>query len=416
MNRVSTNMPVTDAQYNMRRADEKVSGVLNKMNSQTKLTSLREDPIAASHSVRYDSYLTRLNRFEENVEYAKDHYNNTHDYLNSTMSILHRLRELAVSGANGVNSPDELKIMAVEVNELLKELVSLSNVMGPDTKQAFSGDKVFTQPFRIVEGTVEGGPETLITRVEYRGAGASRKIEIGDNMFMELDIPGGEAFWAEKMQIFSDVDATDYRVTENGAFFIDGVEIPVAIGDTLPSIVAKINDSAAPVKASIDIDSRGLVLEGTNAHLIRAEDKIGGASVLRDLGIISGNMTNNAPNWNENARVAGGSIFDMVIRLRDGMLRGDQDFIGSQGIAGMDLSINNMAYRLADVSSRHERAEAAWQRINAQIPNVTRMYDREAGVDMATAITDFKMAQNAHQAILAAAARLLPQSLLNFLR
>ena len=409
-------MPVTDAQYNMRRADEKVSGVLNKMNSQTKLTSLREDPIAASHSVRYDSYLTRLNRFEENVEYAKDHYNNTHDYLNSTMSILHRLRELAVSGANGVNSPDELKIMAVEVNELLKELVSLSNVMGPDTKQAFSGDKVFTQPFRIVEGTVEGGPETLITRVEYRGAGASRKIEIGDNMFMELDIPGGEAFWAEKMQIFSDVDATDYRVTENGAFFIDGVEIPVAIGDTLPSIVAKINDSAAPVKASIDIDSRGLVLEGTNAHLIRAEDKIGGASVLRDLGIISGNMTNNAPNWNENARVAGGSIFDMVIRLRDGMLRGDQDFIGSQGIAGMDLSINNMAYRLADVSSRHERAEAAWQRINAQIPNVTRMYDREAGVDMATAITDFKMAQNAHQAILAAAARLLPQSLLNFLR
>ena len=98
------------------------------------------------------------------------------------------------------------------------------------------------------------------------------------------------------------------------------------------------------------------------------------------------------------------------------MLRGDSDFIGSQGIAGMDLSINNIAYRLADVSSRYERAEAAWMRINAQIPNFTRMYDREAGIDMATAITDLKMAQNAHQAILGAAARILPQSLLNFLR
>jgi len=416
MNRVSTNMPVTDAQYSMRRADEKVSGILNKMNNQTRIMSLRDDPIAASHAVRYDSYLTRLHRFEENVEYAKGHYDNTHDYMNSAMSILHRMNELGINAANGVNSPDELKIMAVEVNELLKELVSLSNVMGPDTKKAFSGDKVFTEPFRIVEGTVEGGPETLITRVEYRGAGASRQVEIGDNMFIDLDISGAEAFWAEKMQIFSSVDATNYRVTENGAFFIDGVEIPVAIGDTLPAIVAKINDSAAPVKASIDIDSRGLVLEGTNAHLIRAEDKVGGASVLRDLGIISGNMTNNAPNWNESARVAGGSIFDMVIRLRDGMLRGDQDFIGSQGIAGIGLSINNMAYRLADISSRYERADAAWQRINAQIPNVTRMYDREAGIDMATAITDLKMAQNAHQAMLAAAAKLLPQSLLNFLR
>jgi len=62
-------------------------------------------------------------------------------------------------------------------------------------------------------------------------------------------------------------------VRENGAFYIDGVEIQVNIGDTLPSIVAKINDSAAPVKAYIDMDTRGLVLEGTNAHLIRAKTK-----------------------------------------------------------------------------------------------------------------------------------------------
>ena len=416
MTRVSTNMPVTDVQFNLRRQEERAADIMKQIGQQTRITSLRDDPIAAAHAVRYDSYLARLNRFEENVKYAQDHYNNTHDYLTSTTDVLQRIRELAVTAANGVYSGDDLKIMAVEVNELLKELVSLSNVLGPDTKQAFAGDKLFTQPFRLVEGTVEGGPETLITRVEYRGAGASRQVEIGDNMFLELDISGGEAFWAEKMQVFSTVDATDYRVQENGAFFIDGVEISVAIGDTLPSIVAKINDSAAPVKAYIDIDSRGLVLEGTNAHLIRAEDKTGGATVLRDLGIIAGNMHNNAPNWNPTARVAGGSVFDMVIRLRDGMLRGDQDFIGSQGIAGIDLSINNMAYRLADVSSRYERAEFAWLRINQQIPNVTRMYDRETGLDMATAITDLKMAQNAHQAILATAAKLLPPSLLNFLR
>jgi len=307
--------------------------------------------------------------------------------------------------------------MAVEVNELLKELVSISNITGPDTKQAFSGDKVFTQAFRIVEGTVEGGYETMITKVEYRGAGATRRVEIGDNMFLDLDIGGGEAFWAEKMQIFSSVDATDYRVQQNGSFFLDGVEIPVSIGDTLPAIVAKINDSGAPVKAYIDISTRGLVLEGTNAHLIRAEDSTtGGATVLRDLGIIAGNMQNNAPNWASSARVSGGSVFDMVIRIRDGMLRGDYEFIGSQGIAGIDLAINNIAYRLADVSSRKERAEVAWHRINQQIPNVTRMLSRETGLDLATAATELKMVQTAHQAILATAAKILPPSLLNFLR
>ena len=416
MTRVSTNMPVTDMQYYLRKQESNVAGISNKIASNTGLSRLRDDPISAAHAVRYDSYLARLNRFEENTLYAKEHFDNTHDYLYSSMEILQRMRELSLQGANGINSPDELKMMAVEVNELLKEMVNISNYLGPDTKQAFAGDKVFTQPFRIVEGSVEGGGESMITRVEYRGAGATRKVEIGDNMFIDLDLGGGEAFWAEKMTVFSSVDATDYRVQENGAFYIDGTEINVAVGDTLPAIVAKINDSGAPVKAYIDIDTRGLVLEGTNAHLIRAEDKAGGASVLRDLGIIAGNMTNNAPNWSSSARVAGGSIFDMIIRLRDGMLRGDQDFIGSQGIAGIDLSINNVAFRLADVGSRKERAEHAWMRINQQIPNITGMLDRETGLELTTAATDLKMAQTAQQAILASAAKLLPPSLLNFLR
>jgi flagellar hook-associated protein 3 FlgL len=386
------------------------------MNTQTRINELRNDPIAAAHTMRYESFLNRLHRYEKNTEFAQEHYNNTYDYLNEAMPILQRMRELAVNGANGVNSPDETRMMAIEVNELLKELVSLSNSVGPNTKQNFAGDKVRTEPFRLVEGTVEGGQETLITAVEYRGSGATRRVEIGDHMFLDLDMGGDEAFWAEKMQIFSTTDATDYRVQASGAFYIDGVEIPVQVGDTLPAIVAKINESAAPVKAYIDPQTRGLALEGTNAHLIRAEDKEGGATVLRDLGIINGNMVNNASNWNTNARVFGGSIFDMAIRLRDGMLRGDSEFLGSQGIAGMDLSINNLAERIAVVGSRQERAEFAWQRIQREIPNVTAMIQRESGIDMETLAMEMNMAKFAHQAALQTAARILPPTLLDFLR
>ena len=416
MRRISTDMTHSDMQFYLRRQEENLNNIQSRIETHNRLQRLRDDPLAASHAVRYESYLTRLNRFENNTYKAREHFDNTHDYLNETNNIIQRIRELAVNGANGVHQGYELQIMGMEVNELLKELVSLSNAIGPDTRQIFSGDKVFTEPFRVVEGTVEGAGETVIARVEYRGAGASRRVEIGDNMFLELDLAGDEAFWAEKMQIFSTTDATDYRVRENGAFYIDGVEIGVNIGDTLPSIVAKINDSAAPVKAYIDMDTRGLVLEGTNAHLIRAEDKEGGATVLRDLGIIAGNMVNDAPNWNSSARVYGGSMFDMVIRLRDAMYRNDQDFIGSQGIAGMDLAVNNVVLRLADVSSRKERAETAWHRINAQIPNITSMLERETGLDMVDAITDLKSAQMAHQAALQTGARILPQTLLDFLR
>jgi flagellar hook-associated protein 3 FlgL len=337
--------------------------------------------------------------------------------MNEAINVMHRVRELAVQAANGIYSLEDQRIMGVEVNELIKELVTLSNAVGPDGKQLFAGDKAFTEPFRIVEGTVGGGSEHVVIRVEYRGSGASRRTEISDRTFTDLDIGGGDLFWAEKMQIFSSVNAANYRVNSSGSFFIDGAEIKVSPGDTLPSIVAKINDSVAPVRASIDPVTRGLVLEGTSPHLIRAEDGPGDVTVLKDLGIILGNMENNAPNWDTvRSRVAGGSVFDMIIRVRDNMYQGDSDFLGSQGIAGMDLAINNIATRIADIGSRQQRVETVWQRLNREIPDVASHLARETSVDMATAATDLRMMDFAHKASLQVAARILPVTLLDFLR
>ncbi|GHV16017.1 flagellar hook-associated protein FlgL [Spirochaetia bacterium] len=415
MRRVSTDMPNADMQYYLRRQEEGLSNIQSKMASQKRILELRDDPLAASHAVRYESYLARLERFESNTLYARDHYNEVDTYLRQTNDIMQRVRELAVQGANGTYAPEDLKYMGVEINELLREMVSLANAVGSDGKQLFAGDKAFTEPFRTVEGNVAGGGESMVVRVEYRGAGSARRTEITDQTYTNLDIGGGEAFWAEKMQIFSGTDGTDYRAAAAGAFYVDGEEIPVAPGDTLHAIVAKINESAAPVKAYVDPETRGLVLEGTNAHLIRVEDRQG-STTLQDLGIIAANSDPGAPNWNPGARVSGGSAFDMVIRLRDALFRGDQEFIGSQGIGGMDLALSNIQSRMALNGSRQERAEMTWERLNQEIPNVTAALSRESSLDFATAATDLGMMDFAHKAALQVTAKILPQTLLDFLR
>ena len=415
MRRVSTDMPNTDMQYYLRRQEDAMLNLTNQISSGTKINELRNDPLAASHAVRYESYLARLERFETNTLYAKDHYNQVDVYLQRAVDVLQRIRELAVTGANGIYSKEDERNIAVEVNELLKELVSISNTTGPDGKQLFAGDKAFTEPFRIVEGTVEGGGETLVVNVEYRGSGPNRHAEISDGTYTNLDIGGGEAFWAERMQIFSSIDATNWRAAEDGAFYIDGYEIPVREGDTLPAVVAKINDSGAPVKASVDPQTKGLMITGTNPHLIKVEDKQG-SRTMEELGIIQFNNDPSAPNWSPAARVAGGSVFEMVIRLRDALYRGDTDFIGSQGIGGIDLALGNIETRLTDIGSRQERVMAAWQKLNQEIPNVNSMIARESGVDMLDAATDLGMMDFAHKAALQTAAKIIPPTLLDFLR
>jgi flagellar hook-associated protein 3 FlgL len=273
----------------------------------------------------------------------------------------------------------------------------------------------------MVEGTIQAGGEVslsqepMVVRVDYRGAGASRHTEISEGDMAALDITGGEAFWAERMQIFSSLDGTSYRAPEAGSIFIDGNEIPVFAGDTLPAIAAKINESPAPVKASIDPETRGLTLEGTTAHQIRIEDGEG-SRVLQDLGLLAPGSDPATPSWAASARVSGGSMFDMVIRLRDALYRGDQEFAGTQGLSGLDMAMTNLQSRQAEMGSRYERSEMTWNRLNEEIPLVSAALSREIGLDMVSAAVDLSRLDFAHKAALQTAAKVVQPTLLDFLR
>jgi flagellar hook-associated protein 3 FlgL len=412
-------MPSLDSQYYLRRQEESIANMENRIGSQKRILNLRDDPLAASHAVRYDSYLSRLERYEKNSLYAKDHYNEVDAYLRQTNDILQRVREIAVQGANGIYSREDLGYMATEVNELLKELVSLANALGADGKQLFSGDKVDTEPFRIVAGAVQGADASpdqnpMVVQVEYQGAGPGRRTEISEGNYADLDLGGGDAFWSEKMQIFSPLNGAGYLARTEQSFYLDGQEIHIAPGDSIYAVVDKINDSTAPVRAYVDPDTQGLVLEGTNPHLIRAEDA-GDGAVLQDLGIIRNNNAG-ISDWNPDATVSGGSLFDKVIELRDALFRGDTGLVGSQGIGGMDSALTNIQARLALNGSRQERAEMTWARLNQEIPHVAAALSRESGLDLVSAATDLALMKTAHQAALQVASKLLPQSLLDFLR
>jgi flagellar hook-associated protein 3 FlgL len=415
MERISTNMPNDDMQFYLRRREQGIADIQGKISGQTRLRELASDPLAASHAVRYASYLTRLERFEKNTLSAQEHYNYVDGYLGEANDILQKMREIAVKGANGIWLPEDTALMGVEVNELMKEFVSIANAAGPDGKYLFAGDRSLSEPFRIALGTVDGIGEESPVRVEYRGAGSARQIEIGDGNYSVLDLAGGELFWAEKMQVASSVDASEYQVQQETSIFVDGIEIPLAVGDNVNTIAAKINDSAAPVKAFIDVETRGLALEGTDAHLITLEDRAG-SQVLQDLGLIRGNSMQGAPNWSAGARVTGGSVFDVMIGLRDALLRGDHAYTGGQALGGLDAAFDNLNARRNALGSRSERVQAAWGRINGEIQNVTESFDREAGLDLADAALQFGMMDMAHKAALQTAARVLPPTLLDFLR
>ena len=383
------------------------------MSSQQRLQSLREDPLAAGHLVRYQSYLGRVQTFEKNAQVLTDRFSLTEGYMDQSLEIMHRVRELAVAGATGTYTPDDLKNMASEVDELLEELVQNANATGPDGNSLFAGTRTNRQAFDVEMGTVAGSGSPKITQVRYNGNVDINKIEVDEGAYLETQSAGNRIFWSQPQELYSMRDASSYRVAEDGVISVDGREIRLSAGDNVYSIVAKINDSGAAVKASIDPVSFGLNLQTTDSRQLWLQDLSG--TVLQDLGLIKDASQHPPYNISDNVQLSGGSLFDSVIALRDAMVTGDQEAIGGRVLGEIDGSVNNLVSRLAQTGAEYERAVQNISRNSATALNVTSMISREGDLDFTKAVTDMKMMDYVREATLSTAGKLYSSSLLDYM-
>ncbi|MBR4004594.1 MAG: flagellar hook-associated protein 3 [Treponema sp.] len=414
MNRISSQYNNTNTQYFLRQQEVKEARKNAQIGTQSRITALRDDPIAAGHLVRYQSFLSRVNVFEKNAQTLSDNFQVREGYISQNLQIMQRVRELAVQGANGINTPDDLKNMAVEVDELLKELIQNANAVGPDGNSLFAGTRNNVTAFEISMGDVDGAGEPLITNVAYNGNISINKVEVDENAYLDVDYSGNKIFWAEPQVYMGQRDLSAWQANEDSVIAVDGVEIQINRGDNVYALAAKINDSGVAIKASIDPLSRGLNLRTTDAHQMWLVDKSG--TVLEDIGMIKDKSQLPPYNVGNSVSVSGGSLFDTVIALRDAMYRGDNESIGGRVLGTIDEGMNNLTARLAKSGSDYERAQNNIQRQSLNNLNVTQLVSREGDIDMSEAITDLKMLDYVHQATLSNAGRMYSSTLLDYMR
>ena len=414
MQRISSQMNNNNTQSNLRLQESRLNKVNNQIGSQQKIQQLRDDPLAAGHMVRYQSYLTRVNNFEKNVLTLSDQFSVRESYMTDSLDIMQRVRELAVTGANGIYNRDDLKNMATEVDELLKALIQNANAVSSDGNSIFAGTNVKTTAFDIELGNVEGSGIPLIQNVRYNGNIDVNKVEIDENKYLVNDNAGNKTFWAENQQLFGARDATSWQASTDGVIAIDGVQIKVSEGDNIYSLISKINNSEAAVKASIDPIRNALNLTTTDARQLWIQDVEG--SALNELGIIKDSSQQPPYNLGDGVRVAGGSMFDTVIAFRNALLTGDQESIGGRVLGGLDQGINNLVTRIAKSGAEYERAQLNATRSSKLALDVTQQVSREGDLDFTKAITDLKMLDYTNQATLSQAGKMYNSTLLNYMR
>lgn len=413
--RISTGMERTGFSHYNRLNEIEKNRTEKQIDSQHRIGSLRDDPTSAAHSIRFQGKMVRLAKYEMNAQMTMHNYSMMEGSMSEAVELMQRIRELAVQAANGTYTKSDLAYMAGEVNEYLEELFTLANHTGADGLALFGGTRTDTAAFRAVRGNVDGAEGMVLTNVEYIGNNASRESEYSDGSRIESQLPGNSVFWAENQQIWSANRVDGFVVPQDTAIVIDNTRIDLKAGDSIQTLIERINQADVAVKASIDPVENTFVLSTTTPHQLWLSD-IDGGTTLTDLGILSDNERLSPNNLSPAVRIAGGSMFDMVVQLRDAMYEGNQHKIGGSTLGGVDMAMDNLNLQRAKLGSRDNRLQFAVQRINADENNYKDWDNLARGLNFADAITDLKALETAMQASYRVAAGTIKTTLMDFLR
>jgi flagellar hook-associated protein 3 FlgL len=416
MYRVSSSMGQNSFQYHNHMNESQKHKVDQQVQSQKGIARLRDNPTNAAHSVRYQSKNARLERYQQNVDNAVNRLAVTESSVAQATGILQRIREIAVQGANGTYSKEDLSYMAIEVNEYLEELGNIANSKGGDGLALFSGTRTDVDAFRLVRGSVVGASQQMITGAMYTGNVDTRESAYADHASMSTQFTGNQLFWAENQNIWGASDVAQFVVQQDSSIHIDGVEIPLQAGDGIHAVIHKINQADIAVKASLDPVENNLVLQTTQPHQLWLNDGVN-STTFEELGlIVSGQEASTPNNYHPFARVSGGSMFDMVIQVRDALLVGDGNRLGGSAIGGIDNALNHVNLGRAQLGAKQNRLEVTGERISKESLIYTGWDDQMRGLDLASALIEQKMLESAMSASYATAAKVMQPSLMDFLR
>lgn len=143
-----------------------------------------DDPVAAARIIQIDQDQSQLGQFIKNAGSLENRLTLEESQLKGVTELLTRVREQTVYAANGVLSENERRIIAVEIEGRLDELVNLANTRDNNGEFIFAGFKGGSEPF--VQNTAGD--------YQYLGDEGQRLISIASNTKLPANDSGKEIF------------------------------------------------------------------------------------------------------------------------------------------------------------------------------------------------------------------------------
>ncbi len=179
-NRLFNDQQVKQFSKNM----QDIQKLQSKISSGKNIVFASDDPIGAVELSGLKDVTARVDQFLKNANLAMDRLHLMDSSLEGAKDIFMRCNELAVQASNDVLGVGDREAIALEFDELKKELMSISNIQDSGGSFIFAGFKSQTQPFEINSAGL----------VEYKGDRGVLNLNLSESRLVESTIDGATVF------------------------------------------------------------------------------------------------------------------------------------------------------------------------------------------------------------------------------
>lgn len=159
----------------------KMDNLQNQLSTSRRINKPSDDPVGISFSMRYRNDISTNEQLQTNVNMSLSWFEYTDTTLNQGTTVIQRLRELAVNGANGTNPQAALDTMREEVKQLYEQMVDIGNSKF-NGKYVFNGQQTDLKPYTVA-GAKDESTDTEDILFEI-GVGVKIPVNItGDKIF-----------------------------------------------------------------------------------------------------------------------------------------------------------------------------------------------------------------------------------------
>lgn len=140
-----------------------------------RMTFPDDDPVAMRRVIDMQGEASSVGQYLRNIARHKEVANATFASIKSLKTVVDRASEIATL-ADDLKSPEELRVYATEVNELIKQAAQVVNVQNRGD-YLFSGTLLDKKPFVLTENS-----DGTVTSVAYQGNSDLSESEIGHSV------------------------------------------------------------------------------------------------------------------------------------------------------------------------------------------------------------------------------------------